>query len=109
MVHKSDFRTEVRLVGLAGEGNRVGYFYRICEVYGVGYFYRARYGDGTRERDRVADIYGTAYVYPLTDVHKRKKFAGSVEVDGVADVDGMRNIYGVREVNRIADADGIAD
>ena len=33
MVHKPDFRTEVRLVGLAGEGNRVGYFYRVCQIY----------------------------------------------------------------------------
>ena len=85
------------------------YFYRIGEVYGMRYFYGARDGDGTRDVDGMSDIHGTAYRYCLTDVHKRKKFAGSVEVDGVADVDGMRNIYGVREVNGIADADGIAE
>ena len=73
------------------------------------YFYGARDGDGTRDVDGMSDIHGTAYRYCLTDVHKRKKFAGSVEVDDVTDFYWMSDVHGVREVNWVADADGIAE
>ena len=112
---------------LFGEGDGVGYFYRVRDVYGMRYFYRTRYGDracqcdGTADVCHAADIYRMPYRYCLTNIHERKEFSGTVEVDDVTDfydvpdihdmpdVYGMSDVYGVSEVNGIAYADGITD